>query len=832
MIGQRNSNSFRILLVISLAAGYLAIYLALYRTPSIAIALLLSVPTAIVAWRYGLRAGLVAAVIGIVLNIVLVWLNEAASLSTPTVQASLLLGCIVLFFFTVAIGLVRELSEQLGGELARREQAEKVERQRSAELEAVYNASLQVTSSLELKPTLDTVLSHTAALLDAFDVHVFLYDGERLTFGTALWHGKQQDQPFQEPRRDGLTYRVARTGQRLIIGDVSSHELFAGRAWDGTIGGFPLSIGDHVYGVMNIAFDKRHQFTSSELRIIELLASQAAVAIRNAQDYQITRQHAQALEQSVAERTAELEYAKESAALLANNSSDVILRLSADGVIRQTNPAFDRVFGGERNEGQAFTTLFQDSAAVEETLKAVVAEDEVKQLMATARHPGGNFPAELVFAPLEGAGAEVEIICNLRDVTERQRAEERQRALVHGLRQVLAISFELISSPDVDALWKRAVEMAREVLSVERCSIFIERGSQMCGTYGTSLTRETTDEHGNSFLKGDRTWARLEHIFALDTPTWEIVRGTRQEWDSRKMIALSDDWFAITPIHSAYRFIGILFNDTAISGAPPDDIQQEILAMYCSVLGSLYEHKRVEDDVHRALEHERELSDLKSRFTTMISHELRTPLATIQLASDLLKDYNDRLGEQARLQHINKIQGQVKHLTNLLEDALTYTKAEQVGLQIQSKPVDLQVFCTELCAEVSATNPRREITCTAEPENWTVSVDSRLMRQALMNLLSNAVKYSPEGSPVTLTLAREEQDAIISVTDRGIGVPESDLTHIFEVFYRATNVGTIPGTGLGLPLVRQIAEAHHGFVFCVSQPGVGTTFTLRIPVFA
>lgn len=242
MIGQNSSNSYRVLLVISLIAGYLAIYLALYRTPSIAIALLLSAPTSIVAWRYGLRAGLVSAVIGILLNIVLVWLNEAASLSTPTIQATLLLGCVVLFFFTVAIGLVRELSEQLGAELARREQAEKVEHQRNAELEAVYNASLQVTSSLELKPILDTVLSQTAALLGAFDVHIFLYDGERLTFGAALWHGKQQDQPFQEPRQDGLTYTVARAGQRLIIGDVINHELFRDKSWDGAIGGFPCRL--------------------------------------------------------------------------------------------------------------------------------------------------------------------------------------------------------------------------------------------------------------------------------------------------------------------------------------------------------------------------------------------------------------------------------------------------------------------------------------------------------------------------------------------------------------------------------------------------------------
>jgi signal transduction histidine kinase len=96
----------------------------------------------------------------------------------------------------------------------------------------------------------------------------------------------------------------------------------------------------------------------------------------------------------------------------------------------------------------------------------------------------------------------------------------------------------------------------------------------------------------------------------------------------------------------------------------------------------------------------------------------------------------------------------------------------------------------------------------------------------------NAVKYSPEGSAVTLTLDREGKDAIIRVIDQGIGIPEADLPRIFEVFYRAKNVDTVPGTGLGLAIVRQIAEAHHGFVFSESSAGVGTTFTLQLPVFA
>ncbi|MEO8397191.1 MAG: HAMP domain-containing sensor histidine kinase, partial [Chloroflexota bacterium] len=347
-----------------------------------------------------------------------------------------------------------------------------------------------------------------------------------------------------------------------------------------------------------------------------------------------------------------------------------------------------------------------------------------------------------------------------------------------------------------------------------------------------NLQGETTDEHDQTFFKGERSWERLEHVFALDIPAWEVEYHTRQEWDGEKSNDLPLGWIAVTPIHSAYRFIGILYNDTAISNAPLDEIQQEILSMYCSFLGGLYEHKRVEEEIRRALGHEKELSELKSRFTSMISHELRTPLASIQLSTDFLKRYPDRMTEEMTLQHIDKIQAQVRHLTNLLEDVLIFTKAEQVGLQVQLRPVDLNAFCGEIAAEVRTTHASHEVEFVECPGDWTASIDPKLGRQALINLLTNAVKYSPEGSTITLTLDRAGKDAIICVTDDGIGIPETDLPRIFEVFYRARNVDTVPGTGLGLAIVRQIAEAHHGFVYCESDAGIGTTFTLQLPVFA
>jgi putative nucleotidyltransferase with HDIG domain len=168
------------------------------------------------------------------------------------------------------------------------------EHRRSAELEALRQASLRLTSSLELQPVLSDILDQALRLISADDAHIFLYDGERLHFGTAMWAGGRQQKPYSEPRRTGLTYTVARTGERVVAPDVNHHPLFQDYQWGGAIVSLPLVKSGKVRGVMNVAFDKPYHFAEEELRVLELLADQAGIAIENARLFQ-------ALEARVAE---------------------------------------------------------------------------------------------------------------------------------------------------------------------------------------------------------------------------------------------------------------------------------------------------------------------------------------------------------------------------------------------------------------------------------------------------------------------------------------------------------------------------------------------------
>lgn len=172
------------------------------------------------------------------------------------------------------------------------------ERRRSTELEALRQASLRLTSHLELQPVLETILEHALHLVSADDAHIFLYDGQTLTFGAALWSNGRPETPYRAPRPDGLTYTVARSGQRMVIANVNEHPLYRDWQWGGAIVGIPLRIGPRVLGVMNVAIAQPHVFDEDELRVLELLADQAAVAIENARLYQDLQQQMEKLRQT------------------------------------------------------------------------------------------------------------------------------------------------------------------------------------------------------------------------------------------------------------------------------------------------------------------------------------------------------------------------------------------------------------------------------------------------------------------------------------------------------------------------------------------------------
>jgi PAS domain S-box-containing protein len=249
------------------------------------------------------------------------------------------------------------------------------------------------------------------------------------------------------------------------------------------------------------------------------------------------------------------------------------------------------------------------------------------------------------------------------------------------------------------------------------------------------------------------------------------------------------------------------------------------------VLEDITQRKNYEEALERSLAHEKELSELKSRFVSMASHEFRTPLATILAVTESLTTYRHRMTEEQMDRRFTNIREQVAHLKSIMDDVLQLARIQSGRVEFKPEPLNLDALCRLVVDELkSQFNRRHPVEYRSDPTLPEQNLDKKLMRQIINNLISNAMKYSPEGKPITVTLTQEGNAILMRVQDEGIGIPEADLKHLFEPFHRAANVGTISGTGLGLSIVKESVEVHGGTIAVASQEGVGTTFTVSLPL--
>jgi PAS domain S-box-containing protein len=243
------------------------------------------------------------------------------------------------------------------------------------------------------------------------------------------------------------------------------------------------------------------------------------------------------------------------------------------------------------------------------------------------------------------------------------------------------------------------------------------------------------------------------------------------------------------------------------------------------------ERQKAEAEIRKALIAEQELSELKSRIVAMISHEYRTPLAVILTSTELLKRYSTQLSQEKQQTYLDRIQMGVKQMAQLVEEVLTFNKAQAGELQFNPEPLDVEDFCLQLVDEQRLmVGDRYTLTYHPQLSSGEAEWDKQMLRHIVTNLLSNAIKYSAKGTTVSLSLRREDDTLIIQVQDQGIGIPESEQPRLFSPFFRASNVSTIAGTGMGLSIVKNCVDLHQGEIAIASEVGKGTTVTVTLPV--
>ncbi|QFU17334.1 sensor histidine kinase [Microvirga thermotolerans] len=213
----------------------------------------------------------------------------------------------------------------------------------------------------------------------------------------------------------------------------------------------------------------------------------------------------------------------------------------------------------------------------------------------------------------------------------------------------------------------------------------------------------------------------------------------------------------------------------------------------------------------------------------LLAHQLVTPLSTISaLAQGLMRRAENLRPEDVR-DRGEKIWRASRRLQELIETIMSYTRANAGAITPNPAPFNLRSMAQRVCREQNLQQPCRAMCVTVDGLPDMFVGDPILLEQALVIVLSNAMKYSPVERPITVVGTADEHEVRIGVRDQGIGVPERDLPFLMQPFFRASNARHLPGTGLGLSLVRHILQLHGGSARIESTEGEGTTITLAMP---
>lgn len=417
--------------------------------------------------------------------------------------------------------------------------------------------------------------------------------------------------------------------------------------------------------------------------------------------------------------------------------------------------------------------------------------------LAAERKDGTQFPVEISLNHFENNG-ESFAIALVTDITQRKKDHDKILELNELLeRKVKERTEQLAESQRLySAIARNFPEGTINVFDRDLNYIFVE-GKEL---YKLGVTNEIL--MGSNYLDrlpkevGDKVKTYLDEVFEGISCTFQVeINNNYYELDA-------------VPLESS-----------------EGDIRQILV-----VEKNITKNKAVENEIRKALEKEKELNTLKSRFVSMASHEFRTPLGTILSSVSLIARYTSSEDQPKRDKHIDRIKHAINILTNILNDFLSLEKLEAGKVKVKSEPIDLNQFCESLINDFSGVLKNgQQIIFKCELDEMHAFLDKQMLSNAMLNLLTNASKYSDEDSTIWLTLIDSAEALMIEVKDEGIGIPEDEQHHLFERFFRAQNVTNIQGTGLGLNIVKKYVEIMGGSISFESQHGVGSVFRISFP---
>ena len=535
---------------------------------------------------------------------------------------------------------------------------------------------------------------------------------------------------------------------------------------------------------------------------------------------------------------------------------DYVHVVDADLRITLFNRAFEKM---NTELGLATNALGQTPMDLFPFLPASVG-DEYQHVLATGEmlftHEATQVGSMMIYTetrkiPIVESGRVARIVTVVRDVTERKQAEEALRRHDAILEAATFAAEQFLRAGNWEQNIRLVLERLGQGVGADRAHIFENHTAG--GASLTSLRYEWTAS-GITPLKDNAAlqetpwqasgFGRWEETLSQNRPIYGLVRdfpsGEKRTLMSQGILSL-----VTMPIFAGQSWWGFIGFDACLDEREWQEAEIEALKVAASTFGAAIERQRTEqalkaseerfhavsglaspDSVLLALEKER--SAILASFIQDITHEFANPLSVIK--SDLyLVPYTTE--PEKRQQRLEKLSRQVFHIERLVEGLLTMSRLDG-GSELAFEPVDLNKLLRLVldCRQASAENKFHTITMDLEAGLPPVLADRRYLHMALTKLVENAILYTPPGGTIRLHTAWRGDQAVVEVSDTGIGIQADNLERIFLRFYRVDEAREERGAGLGLPIARKIIERHQGTIEVASTPGQGSTFRVFLPI--
>jgi len=489
------------------------------------------------------------------------------------------------------------------------------------------------------------------------------------------------------------------------------------------------------------------------------------------------------------------------------NASEGLVLTDYSGVILEVNPRCSEMFGYEEKEliGKKIELLIPENLrrSHKDQRNSYHKNPENRSmgigLTLSGQHKNGKkFPVEISLNRF-GKGKSMKVMALISDVSERVQIENRIAELNEQLEhKVEERTQELLRSQNLYvAISRNFPDGTISVFDKDLNYVFFEgkelyeAGIESEKLIGTSIKDRLPEDIKRNVID------RLSNVFKGE-------RGV-MEFETKNQV----------------------FEINAVPLVNPKGLINQILVVERNVT----KQKRAEGEILNALNQERALNELKSRFVSMASHEFRTPLSTVLSSISLINKYNAGENKEKINKHVGRIRSSVQNLTGILNDFLSLDKLEEGKISTSRSELRIKDAIDDLIDELEAVLKKgQEMNVKYDIDKEIIRIDTQILKNVLINLTSNAIKYSPEDTEIKMNVKIKGEKLTIKVIDQGIGIPKEEQIHMFERFFRAKNVTNIGGTGLGLNIVKKYVDLLNGDIKFSSELGKGTKFTVQLPL--